>query len=108
IQPRLAGDGDSAPLPLVGSDSQPGSPGIEIGGAAMVPPLLPARGAGPGSIYPPGMDVTHGPGASPAEMALAPRGPSNAKLALAAALITLAAITTVFLVGRSRRPETEV
>ncbi|HET6146471.1 MAG TPA: protein kinase [Polyangia bacterium] len=110
IQPRLAGDGDSAPLPLVGADSQPGGPSIEIGGAAMVPPLLSARDGSSGSrsVYPSGMRRTHGPGTAPAEMVLAPRGPSNARLALAAALITLAAITTVFLVGRSRRPDTVV
>ena len=115
IQPRLAGDSDSAPLPLVGADPQPGSAGAD-GGAAIVPTLLPATAppsmsplGAPPPAYPPGMM----PARSSAVMGavpelIVPRGPSNAKLAAAAAVITLAAVTIGILLARSRHPDEAV
>jgi tRNA A-37 threonylcarbamoyl transferase component Bud32 len=88
VQPRPMHDVDSAPLPIV--DGAADSSGA-IGSVSF-----------PGGAE--GSSAAAG-GARASQQLLVPRGPSNAKIALVAAVITFIAITAAILVARSRQPD---
>ena len=90
IQPRMFNDADSAPLPIIGGANDAFD--------------LPAAGSFPAGVEnPPGAT-----GARTSQELVVPRGPSNAKIALVAAIITFVAITAAILVARSRQPDESV
>jgi serine/threonine-protein kinase len=122
VERRPARDGDSIPLPLVSAAAP--APSLAPSAAPTPTPMptsmvLAPRNSPGGPLSRPTpasapvmrmsvlTTVQTGKPKAPLEPAIPdPRGPSNAKLALGAAIVTAVLIAVVLLFGRSRRPET--